>query len=97
MFIYTTLWYIHIKGQNIDLPARLNHLEWLSKQCLKSTCEQQKEKGGEFSISDLDACPKAHLSSKLGLDFMSVLCPGLVTQKLEDEFLTVFLFNIGGG
>jgi hypothetical protein len=34
MFIYTTLWYIHIKGQNIDLPARLNHLEWLSKESL---------------------------------------------------------------
>jgi hypothetical protein len=34
MFISTTLWYIHIKGQNIDLPARLNHLEWLSKESL---------------------------------------------------------------
>lgn len=80
-FIYTTLWYIHIKGQNIDLPARLNHPERLSKQSLESSCEQQKEKGGEVSISDLNACPKAHLSSKIGLDFMSVLCPRLVTQK----------------
>jgi hypothetical protein len=83
MFIYTTLWYIHITGQNIDLAARLNHLEWLSKQSLESTCEQQKEKGGEFSIRDLDAWPRAHLSSKIGLDFMSVLCPRLVTQKTE--------------
>lgn len=80
------------------MPARLNHPELLSKQSLDILCEEQKEKGGKFAIRDLNAFPKAHLIPEIGLDFMSALCPRLGdTEKLEDEFLTVFLFNVEGG